>query len=434
MALLIGVDEAGYGPNLGPLVIAATAWEIADCGTQRVPGIADCISSNPKSQIPNPKFSAPPDLYKLLRRAVTRAPDGKRVAIADSKALYKPAIGLMHLEHGVLTALHVAAPGGRGSRRAEPARPILARQEPRPPKRVAGVVAQRSPQRGTMIGNSHPSPPPQVEGTRLSWLSLVETLSADADARQRELPWHDGFDCDVPCTTANGEVEKAGSRLMKTMVSVGVRLHLIRARLVFPREFNELVDEYGNKAAALSEVTMRLVREVVNDCGLRHPKGTRNCGLENTQSAIRNPNSEILPKSQIPNPKSQILLSPLIVCDKHGGRNHYAALVQQHFPESWVETLHESRAASWYCTTGDAPLQFCFRMEGESFLPAALASMTAKYVRELAMKAFNQFWCARVPDLRPTAGYPGDAKRFRVDIAHEQRRLGIADRLLWRER
>jgi hypothetical protein len=73
-------------------------------------------------------------------------------------------------------------------------------------------------------------------------------------------------------------------------------------------------------------------------------------------------------------------------------------------------------------------------MKGESFLPAALASMTAKYVRELSMRAFNEYWCARVKNLRPTAGYPADAKRFRVDIAHEQRRLGIADRLFWREK
>ena len=29
MTLVIGTDEAGYGPNLGPLVVAATAWRIA---------------------------------------------------------------------------------------------------------------------------------------------------------------------------------------------------------------------------------------------------------------------------------------------------------------------------------------------------------------------------------------------------------------------
>ena len=28
MTLLIGTDEAGYGPNLGPLVVAATAWRV----------------------------------------------------------------------------------------------------------------------------------------------------------------------------------------------------------------------------------------------------------------------------------------------------------------------------------------------------------------------------------------------------------------------
>ena len=26
MQLMIGTDEAGYGPNLGPLVVTATAW------------------------------------------------------------------------------------------------------------------------------------------------------------------------------------------------------------------------------------------------------------------------------------------------------------------------------------------------------------------------------------------------------------------------
>jgi hypothetical protein len=60
--------------------------------------------------------------------------------------------------------------------------------------------------------------------------------------------------------------------------------------------------------------------------------------------------------------------------------------------------------------------------------------MTAKYLRELAMRPFNAFWQQHVPGLRPTAGYPTDAKRFQGDIRTAQRKLGIEDRDLWRER
>ena len=122
-----------------------------------------------------------------------------------------------------------------------------------------------------------------------------------------------------------------------------------------------------------------------------------------------------------------------LTLDKHGGRNRYGAILQHHFPDSWIETIDEGRSASRYrWTHGDAPIEATFRVGGEELLPAALASMTAKYHREVAMRAFNAFWTARLPDLRPTAGYPGDAHRFRADIATLQQELGIEDRVLWR--
>ena len=63
MAYLIGTDEAGYGPNLGPLVISATLWEVpeeakdllrpmyADIGkfrgdTERLPGYDEVDSDD----------------------------------------------------------------------------------------------------------------------------------------------------------------------------------------------------------------------------------------------------------------------------------------------------------------------------------------------------------------------------------------------------
>ncbi|MDZ4656912.1 MAG: hypothetical protein SH868_04960, partial [Bythopirellula sp.] len=128
--------------------------------------------------------------------------------------------------------------------------------------------------------------------------------------------------------------------------------------------------------------------------------------------------------------------SPLhVVCDKHGGRNRYGALLQHHFPDVWIDTLAESGPASRYAWgPPESRVDICFRVKGEAELPVALASMTAKYHRELAMRAFNAFWCARIPDLRPTAGYPTDAKRYKAAIAVLQKELEIEDDVLWRWR
>ena len=65
-------------------------------------------------------------------------------------------------------------------------------------------------------------------------------------------------------------------------------------------------------------------------------------------------------------------------------------------------------------------------------MPVALASMTAKYVRELAMAAFNAHWTTLAPELRPTAGYPLDARRWRGDAAAALDRCGIPADAFWR--
>ena len=83
---------------------------------------------------------------------------------------------------------------------------------------------------------------------------------------------------------------------------------------------------------------------------------------------------------------------------------------------------------------GGRRIEFRFQPKGERHLPTALASMTAKYLRELAMRPFNAFWQRHIPDLKATAGYPTDAHRFFSDIRPARRRLKIADHVLWRER
>ena len=83
MPYLVGTDEAGYGPNLGPLVITTTVW--------RVDSIKDT------------------DLFSKLRGPVRsvddEGADENDVVIGDSKHLYKPGKGLAGLEQGVFTCL-----------------------------------------------------------------------------------------------------------------------------------------------------------------------------------------------------------------------------------------------------------------------------------------------------------------------------------------
>ena len=50
------------------------------------------------------------------------------------------------------------------------------------------------------------------------------------------------------------------------------------------------------------------------------------------------------------------------------------------------------------------------------------------------MNAWNQFWIEQIPDLKPTKGYPLDAKRFKAEINELQLQLEIADDDVWRRK
>lgn len=131
-----------------------------------------------------------------------------------------------------------------------------------------------------------------------------------------------------------------------------------------------------------------------------------------------------------------------LLVDRQGGRLHYRALLEEAFPGALVRTLCETAPHSEY--TVDAParagspvrslrIAFRERAEGHSFA-VALASCSAKYVRELAMAAFNAWWSARAPGLVPTAGYVSDARRWLAQADQAIASAGIARAALVRER
>lgn len=209
-------------------------------------------------------------------------------------------------------------------------------------------------------------------------------------------PWHADYDEPLPLATTADDLARSTAQLADGCRSRGVRLVELRADVLSPRRFNDELANCGNKAEVLSLTTLRLARRLV----------------------------DALPSADV-----------IVACDKHGGRAHYAALLQHVFDSELVRVRKETAELSVYeLHARGRSIEFRFLEKGERMLPTALASMTAKYLRELAMRPFNTFWQRHVPGLRATAGYPTDAKRFHDDIRATQRKLQIDDRDLWRER
>ncbi|MCP4250182.1 MAG: hypothetical protein GY778_24325 [bacterium] len=85
MAIVAGIDEAGYGPLLGPLVVTGAAFEVPD----------DRLDAC---------------LWEQLAESVTRRPGRRelRLPIVDSKKLYHRRAGLASLERSALATFQSA--------------------------------------------------------------------------------------------------------------------------------------------------------------------------------------------------------------------------------------------------------------------------------------------------------------------------------------
>lgn len=314
MGLLVGMDEAGYGPNLGPLVIAATALN--------TPG--------PPSDF---------DAWMMFADVLGRPPvDRDRLPVGDSKAIYTAGGSLERLETAVLAFL-----------------------------RLCGLNPR-------------------------SFEELCNTLSPTTSVSLGPAPWFCGTAASIPVAAETSRINRFANRWSELCDEHGLGRPLVAARVLTAATYNAALEVTQNKALLLSRNSLGLLAELVDPDG-DHPT--------------------------------------LVLSDKHGGRNRYDGLLSEAFGDRLVMRREEGADSSSY-RLGSMDVRF--QPKGERHFPVALASMVAKYTREIAMAAFNAYWNTICPEVRSTRGYPVDAKRFRNDIGDRLEELGIDESVFWRQK
>jgi hypothetical protein len=321
----VGIDEAGYGPNLGPLVMTAVYAEATDpetCGAKR-------------------------DFWRDLNHAVDRAGgDSARLWIDDSKLILRGGKGRERLDLACLAAVSTAAA--------------------MVPETLDALLG------GVGITGLDDTEIPRWRDPRspVDWppLALLAELRSLVERRPLE--------------------PRCGSW----------RLCAIRSVIVGPARFNDDLERMGLKSAVHFAAFARLLEPIW--CQAADGRLT------------------------------------MVRGDKHGGRHYYLGPLAEALPDAWIDRGLEGPELSRYTLRSGSrrvELSLTPRADAEDML-VALASIVSKSLRELWMDAFNAYWRIRVEAIRPTAGYPNDAERFRQEIEEIAAYEGLSPRVWWRSK
>ena len=321
---LSGLDEAGYGPMLGPLVV----------------GLATLESDRP----------IPPELPWTVLAPAAGPPtrDKKGIAVADSKRLHRPSTGdLTGLEEGVL----------------------------------AFCALER--------GGDPPA----------TFVELIEHLTAGRGQYLADYPWYRDVDLVLPVSASPLTLAGKTRKLERALARAGMGVAEVRAIPLEVLEFNGALEQRGTKGEVNAWAMGRFLGWLWRQKGRTHAQAWS---------------------------------------DRLGGRQRYGPMLAPLFPGARFQILEQERASQAY-RIEDADqgrtLEIHFHKEGEDkCFPTALASMTAKYVRELHMRLFNRWWQTHEPTLKKTAGYPQDARRFLAEIEELRASLGVPMAQLVRHR
>ncbi len=243
---------------------------------------------------------------------------------------------------------------------------------------------------------------PDTVGELLQWVSAPQpALVAEREAERpedRRAPWWRTLDETLPVVCARDELLELGADLGALGRRVGVEPLWYRADVLSAARVN---------------------RELRVEAARVDTKSSKNTWA--THAVLRHAACCV-----------QALDAPEMAlwCDKAGGRKAYLEPLDRAFAhlgldgegDSSVGLVDETRPRSRYLlATGGRRVDLGFVMGGDRLDPRiSWASILAKYLRELIMRSFNRYFRAALAEagetLRPTAGYPEDARRFITSV------------------
>lgn len=516
MRYWIGTDEAGYGPTLGPLLISATLWTDTD------QTMDDCPHNVHFAHVSAPM--EPVSRERVTEKTMVKK-QRKRRAMGYDHDLFdwkQPDESQKSVRPQALTS---GAPSETTARLLtwSMERFVSALVTTLPRMAATRLVAADSkklytPQRGIAPLERHLFGFFELAGwpTTTTFRELLQRAASD-DTLWQTVPWYRTFDMQLPQNVlANHGQIVAETR--RKWANVGIAFRNFACRFLDADAFNRQLAQQESKADLLSTATLGLV--------IRHLRDILTTSDFPEELFDGSSESSFLSAVRTTSERRPLVT---VLCDKHGGRNAYASILTRLFceqtarddpnanraadstfdsphnshtaptviersrrlpPSSALSALwpvlhpftpprivRESREESVYeLESTQFRIRFYFTAKGEKRIPVALASMLSKYLREMAMTAFNAFWQqawrtnAESPQLvsewspfvkplesmeqtkplaesaksmesatksgvkldrvglsslRPTAGYPEDAVRFLAEIEPLRQKLGI---------
>ena len=315
--IIAGIDEAGLGPKLGPLIVSSSAFRVAD-------------SYDPEKTT----------LWDIFTKTITskKTKTDTRLLITDSKIAYnaKGVTGLKNVVINFLKAYHNV-------------------------DKITNVHELIS-----LLDAHH-----QIEHiTKSKWFSDLSDQSS-TDPRL-------GLDTSSTVDLITSEAE----------------ILPLRSRILTAHMLNKLFMQGLNKSEVLLLQTGTHIKHLIDTY---------------TDQSIK------------------------IIVDKQGGKTYYAPFLIDILGGEWVETIKESAQSSLYKIRHNIYIEFTPKADQKEFT-VALASIISKFLREILMDNFNTFFTNKIPNLKPTAGYPEDAKRFFAELTDYLTQAKINKGEIWRER